>query len=205
MTPPTDPDAQAPQRRPGGRSARVREAVHRAVSELVAERGDQNVSIAEVAERSGVHPATIYRRWGTSEELVLDVAAAGLRADSPVPDTGSLRGDLLAYATGAASSITRPGGLAFLRAVLAASGEEDTPGSRGLSHLIQRGEQLQTMLDRAADRSEPTLGFTDVLDGILAPVYLRVLFGIGGITPDFLAGLVDRTLGQRPADGPIRR
>jgi hypothetical protein len=33
-----------------------------------------------------------------------------------------------------------------------------------------------------------------VLDHVMAPMYIRVLFGIGPLTPDYVDGLVDRLL-----------
>jgi AcrR family transcriptional regulator len=191
-------------RRTGGRSARVRSAVHQAVNDLLAEDGAERLTVAGVASRAGVNPTSIYRRWGTPEALVLDVEAARLQVNSPVPDTGTLRGDLLAYAASAARDITRPGGLAFLRAVMAAgdagalrprsSGADEAPGPRTSAPMRARGAQIQAMLDRARDRGEPALHSTDVLDGILAPIYLRTLFGIDGLDQARLAALVSRTL-----------
>src|SRR5271168_5422754 len=89
-------------RRTGGRSARVVAAVHDAVNELVGQGNPRQVTVAEIAERAGVNPTSIYRRWGTLEALVLDVEAARL---PPIPDTGNLRGDLLAYAATAAREV----------------------------------------------------------------------------------------------------
>jgi AcrR family transcriptional regulator len=178
-------------RRPGGRSARVVAAVHGAVNDIVAQGNPYQVTVSEIAERAGVNPTSIYRRWGTLEGLILDVEAARLQVNSPIPDTGTLRGDLLAYAANAANEITRPGGLAFLRAVLGAGEESD---ARRAGPLRERAAQIQAMLDRARDRGEPALDYTDVLDCILAPIYLRTLFGVGGLTKARLAVFVDRTL-----------
>lgn len=184
-------------RRTGGRSARVREAVHRAVTELIAEQGEDAITIAEVAARSGVHQTSLYRRWGTRDALVLDVAVSKMSAEVPIPDTGTLAGDLLAYAHEVASNLARPGGLAFLRAVLSTSSREETSGDvrdRETAFLAARGEQIQTMVDRAAARGEIVLHYTTVLDGIVAPIYLRHLFRVGGIDDAYLAGLVRRLL-----------
>ena len=86
-----------------------------------------------------------------------------------------------------------PDGLAFLRAVVAtadAAGGNDA----AVPFLEARGAQIQVMLDRATGRGEQALHYTDVLDGILAPIYLRVLFGVGGTDDAHLALLVDRLL-----------
>jgi len=169
-------------------------AVHDAVNDIVAQGNPNQVTVSEIAERAGVNPTSIYRRWGTLEGLILDVEAARLQVNSPIPDTGTLRGDLLAYAANAANEITRPGGLAFLRAVLGASEDSD---ARRAGPLRERAAQIQAMLDRARDRGERALDYTHVLDCILAPIYLRTLFGVGGLSKARLAVFVDRTLASR--------
>jgi AcrR family transcriptional regulator len=184
-------DEQQVQRRPGGRSARVVAAVHSAVIELLAQESPDQLTVNQIAERAGVNPTSVYRRWGSLEALVLDVEVGRLLARSPVPDTGSLRGDLFAYAAQAAAEITRAGGLAFLRAVMAMSPDAITRRDGPLQH---RAAQIQAMLDRARDRGEHAAQVTDVLDCILAPIYLRAIFGIGGLDDERLAAFVDRAL-----------
>jgi AcrR family transcriptional regulator len=180
-----------PSKRPGGRSARVEQAVLAAGRELIASGGTEAVTVAELARISGVHAASIYRRWGGAPGVVLALATRELQQDAPMPHSGRLREDLLAYARGVARSIEAPGGLDFLRAVLAAG---DDPEHSPAELLERRGQQLQQMLDAAAAAGEPRLDFTDVLDGILAPIYFRKLFGIGGIDEAYFATLVERVL-----------
>ena len=51
-------------------------------------------------------------------------------------------------------------------------------------------KNLQAVLDRARDRGEDPPDALEVLDHLLAPIYIRVLFGAGPLTRDYLAGLV---------------
>jgi AcrR family transcriptional regulator len=51
---------------------------------------------AGVAKRSGVHETAIYRRWVTKEKLFVEVTLSRSAQEIPTPDTGSIRGDLLA-------------------------------------------------------------------------------------------------------------
>ncbi|MDJ1132160.1 TetR/AcrR family transcriptional regulator [Streptomyces iconiensis] len=187
-------------RRPGGRSARVRTAVHQAVSALVAERGYGNFTVGDVAARAGVADTSIYRRWGTLEALTKDVALAGLTAQSPIPDTGSLEGDLRAYAAHVARDITGPEGPAVLRLVIALS----TAGEDGMrardDFLAERTRQMEVMLDRARARDEPTPDVLAVVDHVLAPMYIRSLFGAESLTPGYVDDLVDHVL--RTLTGP---
>ncbi|MEC3916633.1 TetR/AcrR family transcriptional regulator [Nocardia sp. CDC160] len=186
-----------PVRRPGGRAARVGAAVHQAVTDLISERGYGNFTVGEVAARAGVADSSIYRRWGNLENLLGDVALHRLNAQSPMPDTGSLEGDLRTYAAQVAREITGPDGLAVVRLAVALS--SNGQGLQAGEHvLVERTRQLQSMLDRAHDRGEPALDALDVLDHILAPMYIRVLFGLVPLTPDYIDGLVDRLFWPRP-------
>ncbi|MEV0119340.1 TetR/AcrR family transcriptional regulator [Streptomyces sp. NPDC050844] len=180
-------------RRPGGRSARVGADVHQAVTDLINERGYGNFTVGEVAARAGVADSSIYRRWGDLATLLTDVALTRLNAQSPMPDTGSLDGDLRTYAANVAREITGPDGLLLVRLAVALSSN----GQQGLQARDdlrdERTRQLQSMLDRARERGEHAPDAFGVLDHILAPMYIRVLFGME-LTPDYVDGLVDRML-----------
>ncbi|MGW6063214.1 TetR/AcrR family transcriptional regulator [Streptomyces sp. NPDC055189] len=180
-------------RRPGGRSARVGAEVHQAVTDLIGERGYGNFTVGEVAARAGVADSSIYRRWGNLETLLTDVLLARLNALSPMPDTGSLAGDLRTYAAQVAREITGPDGLAVVRlaVVLSSNGRQGLQARDGI--LAERTRQLQSMLDRARERGERAPDALGVLDHIMAPMYIRVLFGME-LTPDYVDGLVDRLL-----------
>lgn len=162
--------------RPGGRTARTRGLVHAAVREILSDPGSAAPTIVEVAARSGVSSATIYRRWGTMEALVLDVAVADVNQDLPLEATGDLRADLLNWGHQLSRSVSRPQGLGLFRAIISVAA---TPalGAEGYAHLLQlvqpRLDQFQRLLD-ASDTAELTP--TDLVDLILAPVYVAALF-----------------------------
>src|ERR1700712_1163318 len=80
--------------RQGGRSARIQQAVHSAVRDLLAEADRAAINVPLIAERARVTPSTIYRRWGDVSQLLADVAAERLRPIAEPDDTGSLKGDL---------------------------------------------------------------------------------------------------------------
>jgi AcrR family transcriptional regulator len=189
-------EERGPARRPGGRSARVRAAVHQAVTDLVGERGYGEFTVGDVAARAGVADTSVYRRWGTLEALLTDVVLTRLNARSPMPDTGSLAGDLHAYAAQVAREITGPDGLAVLRLTVALSNRGERGQRARDDFLAERTRFVQVMLDRAAERGEHPPDVLGVLDHIMAPMYIRVLFGAGPLTPDYIAGLVDRLLAQ---------
>jgi len=177
--------------RPHGRSARVRYQVHQAVIELLRDRTMDELSIPLVAERSGVHQATIYRRWGSIPVLLNDLVAAGPARTSPLPDTGTLRADLEGYATAVADSLAGPLGVLMLRA--AVSNIRPEPDRRPSPILLERTGQLQEMLDRAEARGESPPSVDQLLELVVAPLYFHALFGqpAGG---EHARRLVDRLL-----------
>ncbi|MFB9930941.1 TetR-like C-terminal domain-containing protein [Amycolatopsis halotolerans] len=184
--------------RPGGRSARVREAVHRAVIELLAE-GETTAGVPQIAERAGVNPTSVYRRWGSCASVLLDAAVARLSLTSPVPDTGSLRGDVEQWATAVERALADPDGAVLVRALITFIGTNADP----IEHLLSRGEDLEQMLTAAAARGEPALDLQELLDYVLAPLYLRVLLS-RPIEPGIGLRLADRLLtaaGLPPASG----
>lgn len=156
--------------------------------ELLHESDADELSIAEVAERSGVHHATIYRRWGSMTELINEVIMERLADTSPIPETGSLRGDLTAHAEQAARDLAGPYGRLFLRAAVV-GGEADA------YYLVQRGTQLQAMLDRHADA--PTL--LELMELVLAPIYFHLLIFNTPFPSQDAKRLVDRLLKLTPA------
>ena len=61
----------------------------------LATRGYDALTIEGVAERAQTGKASIYRRWPTKLELVLDTVDAHMPSIGAPPDTGSVRDDLL--------------------------------------------------------------------------------------------------------------
>lgn len=187
----TTTDTAAPASRPGGRSARVRAAVHRAVEEMVGETADTvdppELTIPAVAARAGVHPTTVYRRWGSVGELLTAVAEHRFSGGLVVPDTGSLRGDLERWATDVAQDLADPDVLALMRATLGAGGYLGANAC-----VADRHEQIAAMLERERSRGGAPLELDHVVDGVLAPLYYRALFADGTADPELPARLVAR-------------
>ncbi|MDR6906221.1 AcrR family transcriptional regulator [Agromyces sp. 3263] len=70
-----------------------------AAIDVLAESGFDGMTIDMVAARAKAGKATIYRRWPSKADLVLDAVACMKAADldpERLPDTGTLRGDLVA-------------------------------------------------------------------------------------------------------------
>lgn len=165
--------------RPGGRSAAVRAAVHDAVLAALREPDWSRVSLASVAGRAGVSTATLYRRWGSLPDLVGEVLSARLAVSSPLPDTGTLAGDVHAYADKIAADLANPDGVVLLRAAVLIG-----TGAAGLDRhdaVDTRTAQVDAMLARARDRGEPCGTAQELFECVTGPLYGYALFAPAGL------------------------
>src|ERR1700712_5078128 len=172
--------------RTGGRSARVQESIHAAVRVLLDEQERASLTVPQIAARAGVTPSTIYRRWGDLTALLADVAVSRLQPDSGPLDTGSLRGDLLAWAEQYLDEMNSEPGRNMARDIVSSC-------SSGYCTTILRG-QLQAIIDRALARDEVAPDADRLLDLIVAPILFRLLFAEAPATAEHVQGLVDSSL-----------
>ncbi|WP_203904018.1 TetR/AcrR family transcriptional regulator [Virgisporangium aliadipatigenens] len=163
---------------------------------MVAEVGYAAVTIDAVVARARASKTTVYRRWADKRALVAAAMGTGPRAQPfDVPDTGSLRGDLIAYARALAAVIDGFEGrliLGMSQAVL-----EDAALRASVQERSKRiAPQLdRRVLERARERGElrsaeqpPILG--EVASSLL--VY-RLVCGLP-VDDLFVAHLVDDIL-----------
>lgn len=175
--------------RPGGRSARVQAAVHKAVQELDAEIDRASLTVPMIAERAGVTPSTIYRRWGSLPDLLTDVALGSLRADIAPIDTGSVLGDLQAWAELYLDEMTSAIGLNLMHDVLASNRT-----AASCECAVLTGGQIKNILDRGVARHEAVPDVDAFMDAVVAPIIYRALFGPKPLTQARVRELVARCI-----------
>lgn len=87
-------------RRPGRRRDHTRDPeILDAALQVLAETGYDGMTIDMVAARAKAGKATLYRRWPSKAELVVEAVAGMTKGGvdlAALPDTGTLRGDLVA-------------------------------------------------------------------------------------------------------------
>ena len=88
--------------------------IRAAILRLLADVGYGALTMDAVASEAGVGKATIYRRWRTKQDLVVDTISDLNRAEAEIPDTGSLEGDLRSMMHQMVAMITGPTGAATL-------------------------------------------------------------------------------------------
>jgi AcrR family transcriptional regulator len=141
--------------------------------------GFEAMSMEGIADRAGVGKTTIYRRWPTKEELVVD-AIDELIMDVEPPDTGSLRRDLVELLTQLQGVLTSSrAGEVFPRMIPHVAG--GTPLGRAyLRRVIEpRFAMLRLTLQHAEERGELPAGVDpELLRGLLVgPLLMWKLIG----------------------------
>jgi AcrR family transcriptional regulator len=189
----------SPTRRPGRpRSEQARRAVLEAALALAAEQGPQRLSMEAIARRSGVSKDTLYRWWRSKAEVVLEALTERGRTTIPLPDTGTMAGDLETFLLATAASGDAPT-QRLLRA-LAAEAAAD-PAFATLVYerfLVHRRADLGTLLDRAVARGEITpADARTTVELVYGSLWYRLIFGFGELDDGWASDLT-RTLARRP-------
>lgn len=204
----TQTDLDAPPVKLGRKMDRTRDQeILDATLDVLAETGYDGMTIDMVAARAKAGKATLYRRWPSKPDLVLD-AVACMKASSidleALPDTGTLRGDLVA----------------MVRAPSIRDGEHKLKVMAGIVSMISRSPEMadaarealvepraaanRILFQRAVDRGEiPADSPIETLCMIgPAMVAYRVLMLRIPVDRDYLISNIDRVIlpaaGVRP-------
>ena len=161
------------------------------MEELVAEKGSERVTIPMVAERAGVNPTTVYRRWPDAATMINDLATYRLDPDRPLPNTGDIRSDIVAWASEILNHYRKPINAAILRGGAAVAGAQATDCLHG------RLDQPAIIDQPAGDAAD--VSAQDVIDHVLAPIIYRVIFLPATLTEDYAQRLTDTLFADRPS------
>jgi AcrR family transcriptional regulator len=170
--------------RPPGRprSAEADEAILRAALELLAQDGYRALTMEAVRERAGVGKATLYRRYGSKDELVR-AAITHLNYDLPLPDdTGSLEGDFAATAASALAGAEAVGGLSIMPRLLAEVVDDPDLHRIFSARLVEpRRKIMRELVRRAQVRGEvrADLDLDLAVDLMVGPMIYRVIISGG--------------------------
>ncbi len=179
-------------KRPGGRTRRVREAVFAASLAELADVGWGSLSVERIADRSGVHKTTIYRRWGTADHVVLEALLERGSAKIPVPDTGDVTRDMIGLGRSIAASISAPIGRSVAAAAIEAA---DSSSIRQIADAFwsERFEQAGIIVGRAIERGQLPGGTEskDFVETVAARIWFRVMVNRLPVSDPWLSEVVD--------------
>lgn len=181
----------APVRRP-----RRAEEIFTAALQRLGEVGYERLTIESVAARSGVNKTTIYRWWPSKEALLADALLESGLLTFEMPDTGSLRGDLVALGERVAGLLAGDGSVPIAVAVLAAAPCRQELARAGASFFADRLDRERPIFRRAVQRGELPADadeklIMDLLDGAL---WFRMILRGEPLPEGFVAAAVDAIL-----------
>lgn len=174
-----DHSAAAPARRTTGGPVLqddVTDAITAAFFEELASSGYGKLSIDAIARRAGTGKAAIYRRWPSKQAMTVALVSGVAVTAIPVPDTGSLRGDIHGFLLEAHAAMGHPLARTILPDLLAEA-TRTTAFAEALQVTIRgpRRASAARLLQRAIDRGELPQD-TDIelgLDFLAGPLYWR--------------------------------
>jgi AcrR family transcriptional regulator len=184
--------------------------VRRALKATLHELGDVGyaaLKVENVATRARVNKTTIYRRWPTVEALVraalLSIGQSHER--SSVPDTGSVREDLLTVARRIFVLARSPEGRVTMR-MLAAESPHSELGRIAESVSKRHDAVSLVILQRARKRGELRANVDiPLLFEVMRAACVQTILQTGGLTAGFVAKLIDLLLSGALAENPSKR
>ena len=192
------------------RSEEARRKALAAAMDVIVDKGVADLTIEEVAQRSGVAKTTIYRHWPERASLIVDTVRASFEHVS-TPDTGTLRGDLEAYFGGMVRA-DLTGKVGQLMPCLIDAAGRDSEIELLLDRIaVERQQPILTIVARAQARGElpDDLDPRVVVGTIVGPIVFRKLVWRQPLDTAYLTGCLDvaiaglSTLGaarSRPAE-----
>jgi AcrR family transcriptional regulator len=162
----------------------------------LAEVGYPGVSFETVAKRAGVHKTTLYRRWARPEGLLLEAALEFSGNGVPLPDTGSLRDDLLLLARHTTESLDSPAPQAVLRAVVTEAKHNPELADVARTYWRARFRHIGDIVRRGVERGEVSFSIDAhlVIEALTGPIYMRPLVTQEPVDDRFIEDLVDLIL-----------
>jgi AcrR family transcriptional regulator len=168
------------------------QAILRAAYEILTEVGYQGLRLDAVATRARASKATLYRHWPGKAQLVADAIRMCKAQGSSVPDTGSLRGDLVAWFSELAESTTGEEGPLLAGLVMAMRCDPELAAEmRALRS--SKSPIAEAICVRAEQRGELLPGYpVDLIDEIVPGQLFMQSFARGGrLDAQFIEHLVD--------------
>ncbi len=157
--------------------------------------GYLNLSMERVAQRARTGNASLYRRWPSRAELVVEAIRYVVPDREDPPDTGTVRGDLLALLRGTAARQAGPTG-EVIRGVIAESLGNERVRSARARLASYRNQQVLEILRRGAARGEVrSEALTTEIAGVGPALLLSHFLLHGAPIPDVvLIGIVDEVV-----------
>ena len=188
------PISESDPRPTGARAAARRQAILDAAIELLMEVGYDRMSMDALAERAHAGKATIYRHWNGKAQVVVEAIRCRKSADfSTLPDTGSLRGDLLAVLSSSCASFTEEDSSLLVGMVSAMHHDQELADLMRQQLFEAKRGLFDEIVARAVGRGEPvSVSASPIANEVSSALFVnRVAMGGGEMDTEFIHHVVD--------------
>ena len=166
-----------------------------ATLDVLAEVGYDRLTMDAVASRAKASKATLYRRWHSKAELVIEAVMLH-KGPATSPDTGSFRQDLIEMSCGA-GGLTDAKPLGMLASIITALNLDDEFAERFRRDFIGPKVAIGRLVyERAQARGEIRADLDiDLVTPALTGMVLHRIFLMGEhATPDLITALIDQII-----------
>ncbi len=155
-------------------------AILQAALDIFAEHGYDGVSMDGVAARAGVGKATIYRRYSSKAELVVEAVRCGAHMEDWLPDTGDLRADLLSMMKPLLERLRGPDAKLLLTFALERIREPELGQEFDRSVIGKKREHIRHLVDAAIERGDlPASADVELIaEGPAAFLWHHAIYGL---------------------------
>src|SRR6202020_2226890 len=187
--------------RPPGRprSEQARLSILRSSLSLLAKKGFSEFTIEAVAARASVGKATVSRWWPDKAALIADAFASSTTRKLHFPDTGSVRSDMNQQMRQLIKVFRSRRGRIVSAMLGAGQSDPNLIAAFRERFMKPRRQEAYATLRRGILRGElkKNVDMNLILDSLYGPIYMRFLIRHDKLTPEFVDGLCELTLGKR--------
>jgi len=191
------------------RSVESRRAIIHSAMHILQNDGYAALNIEAIAANAGVSKQTIYRWWPSTAFIVLEALTADMQSqDAVMPDTGSLKSDLLELVRPTVRVLSQRRGTVFKALIAEAQADPRFAESFRTSLMAAHREIVRAIVGRAQLRGEVAFD-TDTeftADLVYGPILYRLLNAHAPLDETFAYRLVDTIVAtMRTQEQGVRR
>jgi AcrR family transcriptional regulator len=200
----------APRPRAGRpRSAESRRAIIQSAMHILQNDGYAALNIEAIAARAGVSKQTIYRWWSSAAFIVLEALLSDMPAqETLVPDTGSLKGDLLDLVRPTVRALGQRRGPIYKAMIAEAQADSKFAEAFRTQLMAAHRELVRAIVARAQLRGEAGIEADADLaaDMIYGPILYRLLNAHAPLDETFAYAITDACVAAlRHREADVRR
>ena len=176
------------------RSEQSYHAILESTLAILAEKGYKALTIEGIAAKARVSKQTIYRWWSSKAAIVLEALTNHAQQQLPIPDSGSVRGDLEVLLNALFYELSQQSG-SIVRGLMAEAQFDSEFGRMFREDFIaQRREVLLCILRRGQQRGEISsqVDLELIVDLLYGPMWYRLLNQHAPLNEEFAQHLLDQ-------------